>query len=551
MLTGSALVATLPFLYFHSATGAWLPRILPQLSSDSLYYLKQIREVMDGHPWLGNPFIREYASARFPGLILPIWIGAVPGLLAWGALGVNGVFAFNVVAYHLLAGAVFFLLLRRLTGGRVWLAAALTLVAVASLHGLLIRPILQIVYPALAAFLLALLGVLEHPRDSWRYVLLGALSIVAFYLYPHLWMPTFAALGFLTLRALWLRDRPAMLRVAAMWAGIVLLCVPQIRIILSLFSDPLAAELNVRSGLVETHRVLPLTIFNLKYMILLVGGLLFLRTRRALSRHEVVLLLIGGGILAAGFSNVVTGKEMDLDTHPLWMAFFVNVAAIAVMAASFLNERANPGRASASRTIVGMLLAAFVFTTTARIVRNAFPYPVTGITTPRPIQDFARVFDFLERDRPGQHVILAPNLLGSYVPLHTDDYLLYSRYAVLHVIPTEELMERLLVQRVDTITEKSFTGDLGAFLGWGIGRAWGYRAAYGEEVSELDLAGGPALVQRALALHRDISARYEDYLRKYHVAYVITDAQADDNPRVPKGAEVAFKDERFTVYRLR
>lgn len=520
----------------------WLPDILPQVSADALYYVKQMREVIDGHPWLGNPFIRDHADAHFPGLLLPIWIGAVPGLFG---LGINGIFVFNTIFWGVLTGALLYSLSLRLTRGNVWISVITTLVGLLSLHNFLIRPILQIVYPALAVFLFFLLGVLEKPRGTWRYAGLGLTAVFAFYLYPHLWMPVFAAIGFLTLRALWMRDVAVMRRLTVMGFGIVVACLPQILVIIRLFSDPEAEALSLRSGLVETHRVLPLTILNLKYMILAVLGISFLRQRRPLSHSERALLFICGGILAAAFSNVITGKEMEFETHPLWVAFFLNAVALAVFAGTFLRS------AGIARAVSAVIVCAFLFTLTARTVRNSLPYLWQfDAVAAEQLQEFRPVLSFLGSATPGEEVILAPNLLGKYIPLYSDDYVFFDKWALLHVIPQEELLERFLTQHVDAITEETLRRDITFVAGWGPGRAAIYRRAYGDEANPLDFFGGEEFIRSALTKHRDIRAHYSDYLKKYHVEFAVTDVRAKDNPRIPHGAPVLYRDERFTVFDL-
>ena len=95
--------------------------------------------------------------------------------------------------------------------------------------------------------------------------------------------------------------------------------------------------------------MLPLTLLNLKYMILLVASLCLLRARRPLRNPELLLLLTGSGILMAAMSNVLTGKEMDLDTHPLWMAFLLNIVSIAVFGAAVLMRTRSAEKIIASR----------------------------------------------------------------------------------------------------------------------------------------------------------------------------------------------------------
>lgn len=542
VLLGSFLVAILPFFLFRFALGTWLPEILPQVSADALYYVKQMREVIDGHWWLGSPFIREYADAYFPGLLLPMWMGAIPGLLG---LSVNGMFVFNTIFYSVLTGGLLYVLCLRLTLRNTLFSVGVTLLGVLSLHNLLIRPVLQIVYPTLVIFLLCLLRVLEKPHDAWRYLWLGITATFAFYLYPHLWMPIFAALGFLFLRALLMRDSEAVRWMMVMGVGIVVACLPQILNIIQLFSDPTAASLNFRSGMVETHRVLPITLLNLKYMILLVVSLLFIRTRRTLSHPEWMLLFIGGGILVAATSNVITGKEIDFDSHPLWIAFLINAIAIAVFAV--------PPKTSGtlSRVVSGMLLCAFIFTTTARTVRNSLPYLWRfDAVAAQQLQDYQRIFTFLQEEDIRQSVILTPNLLGNYIPIYSDDYVFFDGWALLHVIPDDELLERFLAQYVDTITEDVLRSDISSVAGWGPGRAARYQNAYGEQVKPIAFFGGEEFIRSAMEKHRDIQSHYLSYLQKYHAEYAITDMQALDNPRIPAGASVLYKDDRFTIYQL-
>lgn len=542
VLLGSFLLAAAPFALFRLRMGVWLPEVLPQVSSDALYYVKQMREVIDGHPWLGSPFIRDHADAYFPGLLLPMWLGAAPGFFG---LGINGIFVFNTIFWGVLTGALLYSLSLRLTRGNVWIAVLTTLIGLLSLHNFLIRPILQIVYPALAVFLFFLLGVLEKPHGTWRYAGLGLAAVFAFYLYPHLWMPVFAATGFLTVRALWMRDAAAVRCLGAMWIGIAAACLPQILVIIRLFSDPEAQALSIRSGLVETHRVLPLTVLNLKYMILAVLGITLIRSRRPLSHAEWALLLISGGILSAAFSNVITGKEMEFETHPLWVAFFLNAVALAVFANSYLRSM------GLARTISALIACAFLFTLAARTVRNSLTYLWRfDAAAAQELQEFRPVLSFLERATPAEEVILAPNLLGKYIPIYLDDYVFFDKWALLHVIPKEELLERFLTQHVDTVTEESLRRDLTFVAGWGPGRAVIYRRAYGDAANPLDFFGGEDFILSAVAKHRVIRARYAQYLRKYDVKFAVTDAQAKDNPRVPAGSNVLYRDERFTVYGL-
>ncbi len=543
VLLGAAATAFVPFWAMHHATGSWLPSVLPRLSADSRYYLTQIREVLDGHPWIGNPYIRDYADAWFPGLLLPIWTGAIPGFLG---LEMNGVFAANGIAWIFVTAGLFNVLLLRLTEGDRTVSAFGAVLGVASLHNFLIRPITQVAYPVLLLFLLSLFGILERPRAPLRYLSLGLLCVFAFYLYPHLWMIAFTATGFLFLRLLWLRDWKAVRLFLLMAVGIAILCIPQIRITASLFSDPMAKVINYRSGLVESHRVLPITLLNLKYIIVMTCCLLFVWTRRGLRNAELLLLFIGSAILFAAMSNVITGKEMDFPTHPLWQGFLVNVVAACTFASAFL--RSGDRR---DRIVCGILACAFLFTIISRtfVSGNAFPYLKAGESADWPMQQgYARVFEFLDKHGVNDDVILSAQGIDDYLALYTTNYNFYSQRAPLQMIPSDELLDRFLLQYADEITPAFIREHVDGFMGYGPEHALWYLDAGKEQI---DLIGGDAFVEKTMKRFRELSARYDGELKRYGVHYVVTDARSVSNPRIPKAATKIWNDDRFAVYELK
>lgn len=545
VIVGSVLFGCLPIFYFYSVFGIWLPKIMPQLSSDSLYYLTQAREVLDGHASLGNPFIKEYADAWFPGLLLPIWIVALPGFLGFG---INDIFVFNKIFWHVCTSLVLFVLFLRITKNDTWLSAGISLFGLLSLHNLIIRPILQVVYPALALFLLALLGVLEKPRSKTWHAILGFSAAFAFYLYPYLWMAEFAALGLLVLYRIWCKDWAATKMMLFVWVGVVLLCIPQVFTVASLFSDEMSKTIGERSGLVESHRVFLLTITNLKYIIAIPLVFGFLRIWRKWSASEAMLLFIACGILLSAFSNVITGKFLDLDTHPLWMAFLIHFVAIPVLATSLIHRWKAP---LWERALLVLMLFAFVFTTTARTWRNALPYIMPrNIEVELSSQDYVRVLSFLQQAGADESVVMAPVEIGQSVVLYSNNYLLYFPATVLHVIPDEEILERWLLQNVDRADASFVEQGVANVAGYKVIQQTRFKKAQGEEVKWVDIVGGEAFVNRALALREEIAKNYSAYLAKYHTEYIVTDTLAPDNPRVPNEAEKMYSDDRFTIYKF-
>lgn len=549
VLAGSAFAASIPFLFYRIALGSWLPQVLPQLESDSLYYLIGIQKVLQGHGSLGNPYFLEYRDAAFPGLILATWLAALPGFLG---LTINQVFAFDALFYGTLTGALLYVLCLRVTGNRRVISAVTAVLGVASVNNLIIRPaVMQTVYPVFLLFCLALLAVLEHPADKRRYVPLGIVCAFSFYLYPYLWMIEFSALGLLGLSLIWQREWKTLAYFAVTGIAATVVCIPQILTIVSLFHDPMGIAINRRTEYVATHVVLPLTILNNKYTILLILLLAFLAFRKALSAAEKMLLLLSGGVVLVAVSNFVTGKEMDFITHPWRIGLMVNAIAIAVLLRT-LHERKNRLECA----VTGLCLALIVLTTASRVgIRmNAYGYllhPEPVIAAHAAQNDYKNVFAFLASHDIHNSVILVQQDLGFYVPLYTDNTVLFVARAALHVVPDDELLERFLVFHSGEITADFLREHVEDFSGGGVMHEAIYRNAYSKtNVEPIDLIGGEAFIRKTLTLARAVDHDYAAYLKKYHVRYAITDNTAAWNPRIPPTAKKIFSDERFVIYKI-
>ncbi len=545
VLLGSALGALVPFVYFRATLGTWLPSVLPELEADSLYYLVQIHEVLNGYPWLGNPYILAHADAHFPGLLLPIWIAAIPGF--FGA-GINALFALNALLFSIITGALLFILCKKTSEERLWTSVVLAILGTASLHNLLIRPaVMQTIYPFFALFLLAMLSVLRRPHALRPYLWLGLTTAFSFYLYPYLWMVTFAAVGLLSLSLMWRRDWLALRALAVMGFCVGLACLPHILTILSLFRDEASYELNLRIGLVKTHVVLPLTITNNKYTIALLLGLLVLRIKRKFSPAETLLFLAGSAIILGAVSNVITGQEMDFHSHFWRLGLLLNIVALAVLLAEI--RQPTP----LLRAAVGASAVLLLFATCNRtcISMNAYSYllrPPVARAKDRSIQGYQRPFDYFNQKEIAGKSILAPMSINRYLALYTDNYLLFSRGARYHVIPNDELLERFLIQNSGHVDRQMLTDNIIAYAGVGPVHASTYSAAYDDYVSAIDLFGGEAFLQKTMEHAKDVDRNYDRYLQKYDVQYVVVDKNDAANPRLPSRVKSVYSDDRFTIY---
>lgn len=572
VLAGSLTALAVPFLFSAALFGEPLPRVLTQLESDSLYYLTIIKSVIGGDLFAGNPYILEHRDAVLPALLLPFWMSAIPG---WLGLPINGVYLFNALFYSGLTGWIVHVLLKKIRGRDDWIAVAIAVLGIASLSNLILRPaIMQTVYPAFGAFMIALLGVLRKPDQPIRLLALGCAMTVSFYLYPHLWVQTFSAVGVWYLVLLWRRDLRAVKLMTMMGLGVVLACLPQIIMMTSLLRDPELALLSARNGVLHTHAVLPLTVLNNKFPILALGGLLALRIRGKLSADETLLALLCFAILIAAFSNVVTGIEIDAPTHPWRPGLLVTVVGIAVFLHS-LEARTIAWK----RLVAGACLGMLLFTTVNRTFLRLHPFgyvlkSAEVIELHEEQKGYAEVFNFLNRSGISNAVFLADERMSTLIPLYTDNFVLFSKKAGLHVIPDAELQERFLVYYDPLFDERFLRHNTEALRGVHLEHAmiyanaypehslWGYGKAFAlglagktvkgavPPVTQVDLMGGQPYVDEMLRKHADISDHYEAYLQKYKVRYAIQSKNGSWKLRIPDSATVIYDDDWNTIYQL-
>ena len=375
------------------------------------------------------------------------------------------------------------------------------------------------------------------------------MTALSFYLYPFLWMTAFTAFGLLILLAALRKDIAALQLLLATGIVIGFVCIPQILTTVALFHDTVARELNVRVGLTETHVVLPLTLLNMKYIIVTTVALVIVACRRKLSAPEQLIALVGAALFIGSVSNIITGKQMDFDTH-FWRLSLPWAAASMMV----LFGTVKGSRNTLERVVVGTCLALLLITSINRVFirANAFAYVQKSTVVAETVEDLKEydgLFAFLN-GLPREQVLLTTNDVAEYVPLYTSHYLLYQGKAILHSIPDAELYERFLVQFIDRIDREFLVENATVVSGFGPRHAAVYANAYGGDATYLDFSGGDALIEDLLKKYRDIDARYEEYLRRFSMTYVITDTKADDNPRVPKKVRSVYDDGRFTVFAL-
>jgi len=538
-------------------TGTLIPDVLPSLQSDTEYYQAQIHEVLEGKIWLGNPYIREYDALQSPSLIVPVWIAAIPGLFG---LSMPHITIVNMLLYTALTGLLLFFLLLRVTTGNAWLSAGMGVMGVAYVHNLILRPvIMQTIYPLFLVFLLLLYEHVRQPNAKKWLIGLGIMAAISFYVYLYLWMIIFTVLGLLTLQSLLQGNRTLFVRWFMIWAGIFMLITPGIVDVIHILTDPLLHETATRIGVTNTHLVLPISIFNAKYLLLLLAALLGITyvEKRRWSNAERTIFLATLAIVIATFSNVMTGKDMQLGTHMWRFGLIMTTVGCCFFTAQALTRTRGRVLSVGIASILGFTILMHTI-----IRSNAFPYLHQPNTEAQELQAFAVPLDILNKEQDAG-VILADSELSCLIPVYTNHSVVLCNAAVLHPIPTEELLERYLFQHLSQADETLLEQSIPVISGIGPSHQAEYAnlkntlcarthlcTADSKHYTAYQMAQGDFWKQKGRQLLAHLRSNSTSTFERFHVTHIVIDTLSEFAlPQSSNGVSI-YEDERWRIVRI-
>ena len=105
----------LPFIYFQIKLGSDFRGIFPEIVNDSNFYYARIKDVIDGHPFLGNAYLLEHKDELLQSVFLAEYLLAQP--LKLFGIGINTArliynFLLPAIAF-ILAYSAFYLILKK------------------------------------------------------------------------------------------------------------------------------------------------------------------------------------------------------------------------------------------------------------------------------------------------------------------------------------------------------------------------------------------------------------------------------------------------------
>ncbi|MEK7072367.1 MAG: hypothetical protein AAB849_00720 [Patescibacteria group bacterium] len=544
---------------------------------DWKYYEPRIREILDGHPFIGNPFLIEYNNELPPAFFFADWLAAIPMLLGlfleWGTI-VNDMLwslLFVFLAYGILQQA----------GVSKWLSvfgAELTFFQVFYLMTATVS--MQTIFPFYLFFLFSFLFWIKDHKNKKRTVLLILSSTLSFYVYTYLWQVVVTALGLAFLFWLVTKKKEMTVGLIKILGLTTIFSLPLFIFTYLQIIHPYYWDTMQRIGLVSTRLPTAEVFYSGRWVVLmmLLCFFVFCWIKKIRENQMYRLLMIffvinGFSLIIVSASNVITGKDLELAQHIVrfilvWMplAFIVFLSLIKDSAAQFKLF------CSYKKIIIFVLCLTYLF----GLVSYYKGYLYSFFNRQRLWQHIVdnqkmnEPLSWLENEESKSVVVWAEpdSLTNAYIPTLTKHYILGG--GLFQLVPSQEIEERYLVSNYfNQLSLDDIKKDFALYAGSGNAihpakiynrkvvlckffRLNLFGANCGEKTDPITLKGEKYFTDLYDKYAKEIVPNIGSYLTKYKVSYYVKDRRINSGAQPEKiGMKRVYSDMNFDIYKIK
>lgn len=552
----------LPFFYFQKSLGEEYKGILNQVIDDEIFYMARIKDVIDGHPTLGNAYLAEYKNQLPQQLFLPELILAQPLKLFPPTADQPKAENFDIIQgrilYNFLLPAIAFLLtyiaFYLIYHSKLWA----NLFSIFLIFGLYLfkftRPVIPqfvfIFWLTQFIFLWLLVrnkgdDIMIYHRISKKWVLL--LNILnfglLFYLYPFYW--TFYLVFFAVLILTFFRiEKKLSKQFLKILIGGLIIALPYFYLTFLTSRLPEYQETLTRLQLVYSRSPSEfISVFRSFVVLLLIGVLYRLKTVKL--DKKIIFFLAGiVSILLVTNQNIITGQKFEFGHYRMPATFFLVFAVYCLWSKINFKEK--------------LLVASFII-----LISASGLYEYTQRITKVSEEDiyrqrYAVIFDWLNENIPKDSVVYANEDISGLIPIYTANNVFYSRYANLFIISDDEAGERFVLNNYFEKFDRDFAVQNERAI-WGVRYVDRYadvvQANKWRKILGLGLKDETRLpeqeINKILAAASQIQKDFfEKGLKKYRVDYFVWDKNKNFDWQLANQnfLEKAFEDENFAIY---
>ncbi|MDP3729384.1 MAG: hypothetical protein Q8R26_01325 [bacterium] len=559
-----------------------VPTILAHATYGSTYYNARIREILDGYPFMGNPYFIEHQNELAPAFFVADWIAATPMLLG---VSYNAGMILNAVLWSLVFVGLVYGIFIQLQFSRLWASLGALLVYTQG-YPLMISPVsMQIIFPSFLFFLLSFLIWFHDPLSQKKSWFLIIATTLAFYIYTYLWQIALTMFGLFLISFFIIKKKEIVKRLSIIACMIILFSAPLIIYTVKQLLHPYYWETMARIGLIQTY-IPPAAAFYSGIWILCVGILWLVsffwiesfRADAQFRSHAFFFIVSAMALLIVANSNVITAKELEQSQHVArFMALWLPISLLVY--GSFLKRYWHTVRVLALGRRIGITtLIIFGVIGIGWYTKDYWTYRPQGSSAEviTQVQAIQKPLVWLEEHEVEPQVVFIeqPEQINSSLSAMTKHYTVFYNGGMLHLVSDAESAERYLVSSYfRNLTLEDIQKDFQQYAG--VGNAIHQHKAHNRKVKICQLLQlhrfgvscgeltdavsfkGTEYFNALYELYtKDIQPNINEKLKKFQVRYMLLNKKRgmkeewDIRMNNISDTQLMYEDENYLIYAI-
>lgn len=551
----SFILAVLPFIIIFFLSNGKYPVVPVEIVDDSAYYYSRAVESAQGNPFIGNPYIRENNQELSLSFFVADWLWSLPLFLGFP---IQGSIIVSQVLWFLIFGMFLYYLFLLFDLEKKYVPLAILFVFL-SVYWYLARPVaMQVVFPVFVIWLSSFVLFIKNPKSKKSTIFLILTTALSIYVYTYLAQVVFVVLLLILIAAFSSHFK----KFRTIWyvgIGSFLLSIPFLVYTWKQINHPLYLETLSRIGLVNTRMIGISAIFYVSIVVL--GLIIIFMSKERYSDTELFFIVpVSLGLVGATISNVITGRDLELAVH---LGRFIELWSVILLCV--MTKKLFTGTEEINfKKLFSQLIYLFFI-----IYFIIFQIRVWSILDKNLLskEAYSNPLNWINENLPKNSIVFANDSFSGYIPIMTENYVLFHPNALLQIDSDKNIQNRYLVSRLfNNLELENIKNDMRKYAG--AGHTAHRHMVHNRNVKfckmlRLELTGkdcGQFETQYSIVGEKyfiDMENQYNlfrknpaDTLKEYGVNYVVYDKQ-NDKWSIPKFLELIWTDGRFEIFMVR
>ena len=528
--------------------------VYPIFADDEEYYMARTKDVIDGHPTLGNAYIKEHQDGPYMLPPLAEWLFAKTATTIH--VSVPGLFAVSDFIFPFATTLILYGLILSLTSSKKvsLITSFIFCILFIRYFGRAINPQFSFIFLMAGLWMVGKIYFLKESKNIKKIIIYNFILAVFFgilvYVYPYFWT-TVIVVYFLTLLARLAIDKDFWFptkNLAIFFPIAFIFSLPYLVNLMKIYKNPVYSETISRMGMINTHW--PAAFYNVGITLIMATVLTLLRKSMDTPKLYFSYALLGAGIIL-NWQNVITGKYLLFSGHYFQATVFIIWIILSIIIIPIIHRLKNKqnmiNTAFAVLGVVFFLIAIF-YKQADGIKRAVFTSELESKMTE--LQQMRPVFDWFNDNTTKDSVVLYFTDSSMYLyPVYTHNNIYGPASPFL--ISNDEIEERWVRQNIfnDKINEKYITENektiwqndfIDKYQNKEVRRKV-IRFLTGIEGEKAEILP-KEYAERVFAKYKKAKdVGLEKALKKYEIDYILLDRKVEDNKRI----EIELKKEKF------